>query len=71
MKTIRKGSRIRIKRDWFGGGSAGKALGAPILLDQHWVPVLFDVDEDPCFFKLAGLETYTAASLRTEQSGKR
>ena len=61
---IRKGTRVRIRAGWSGAGRVGKALAAPMFVLQDWVPVVWDDEEDPDFFKDAGLETYTAASLR-------
>lgn len=32
------------------------ALGPPVFIGQEWLPVKWDDEEDPKFFKLAGLE---------------
>lgn len=49
--------RIRIKAGWFGAGLEGLALGEPINVHgQDWTPCILDGEEDPTFFKTAGLE---------------
>ena len=50
------GTRIRIKKGWEDFGQVGTCLGIPIFVDQLWIPVLWDNEEDPEFFKLAGVE---------------
>lgn len=53
---IKKGTVIVVKQEWDRAGRVGIALGSPVFVKQWWVPVLFRDDEDPDFFKLAGLE---------------
>lgn len=50
------GKRVKIKPNWNGEGIEGLALGEPVLVQQLWLPVLFDGEEDPTFHKLAGVE---------------
>lgn len=55
---MKKGDRVWVKEGWYGCGLLATVLGEPIFVQQEWVPVLFDHEEDPSFFKLAGLEAY-------------
>ena len=55
---MKKGDRVWIKADWYGGGRIGTVLGDPVFVQQEWVPVLWDDEEDPDFHKMAGLEIY-------------
>jgi len=48
-------SRVRIKKGWEGAGRAGTRLGLDVFVEQGWAPVLWDDEEDPTFFKSAGL----------------
>lgn len=53
---IKKGTILVIRQGWEGTGRVGIALGAPVYVQQWWVPILFRDGEDPTFFKAAGLE---------------
>lgn len=58
-KLFEWGSKVRIKVGWHDSSRAGVALGPAITLpggSQKWVPVLWDDEEDPDFFKEAGLD---------------
>ena len=53
---------IRDERDWPRGEKprepstiVGTALGEPVVVEQEWLPVLWDDDEDPTFCKLGCL----------------
>jgi hypothetical protein len=48
--------RVQIKDGWHGAGKQGTLLGASIMVGQAWAPVLWDDEEDPDWFKAAGLE---------------
>lgn len=64
--------KIKIKKGWEGEGREGKRLGPDIYVEQNWTPVLFDNEEDPTFFKSAGLEespfTQQAAERNSDNS---
>lgn len=47
--------RAKIKDGWHEAGKECSVLGPPIMCAQLWTPVLFDDQEDPEFFKSAGL----------------
>lgn len=47
---------LRIRSGFEGAGRLCIALGKEIFVGQEWTPVLFADDEDPTFFKSAGLE---------------
>jgi len=47
--------RVRIKNGWFKEGMQGTLL-AVVHVGQDWGVVIWDEDEDPDCFKLAGLE---------------
>ncbi len=49
-------TRIRVKKGWYEFGKVGTCLGNPVFVNQEWIPVLWDDEEDPEFFKLAGVE---------------
>ena len=51
--------RVRSRADWGDGGRLGVQIGPSILVGQSWTPVLWDGDEDPDFYKTAGLEQRT------------
>lgn len=51
-----KYTRVKIKQGWEGAGRKGTALGEPVFAGQEWLPVLWDGEEDPALFKLAGIE---------------
>lgn len=46
---------VAISDGWCDAGKIAIKLGEPIMVGQWWTPVLFDDEEDPCFFKTAGL----------------
>lgn len=49
--------RVRVKEGWDGAGKRGVTLGPAMPVGgMDWVPVLFDNEIDPTFFKLHGLE---------------
>lgn len=52
----RKKKRVKIKKGWENEGKTGKTVGNISFLKQDWTPVLWDNEEDPEFFKTAGLE---------------
>jgi len=51
-----KNARVRIKCGWSGAGNSGTAVGEPVFIEQWWLPILWDGEEDPDFHKLAGIE---------------
>ena len=53
------GTRIRIKKGWSEFGKVGTCLGNTVFVEQEWIPVLWDNEDDPDFFKLAGIERLT------------
>lgn len=67
---IRRGTVMVIRDGWDKAGRVGVALGAPVYVGQDWVPILFRDDEDPDFYKLAGLEVLIVkAPPRPSRSG--
>jgi len=55
----RKGSRIRIRDGWDEAGREGVCLGKKVTsphTGQEWLPVCWDDEEDPDFFKPAAIE---------------
>jgi len=53
-----KGDRIRIIDGFYGAGQCGVVIGEPAEGRdyRYWIPVLFDDEDDPTFFKDGGLE---------------
>ncbi len=47
---------VKIKEGWHQVGRKGKQVGREIFAEQWWTPVLWDDEEDPDFFKSAGLD---------------
>ncbi len=76
-KTWWTNERIVIREGWYEAGRQGTALGEPVFVEQDWVPVKMDDEEDPTFHKAAGLalapdepvDPY--ADIREVRSGKR
>jgi len=50
-----KGVRFQIRDGWHDAGKRMTALGPPVFVGQEWLPVELDDEDDPTFFKLAGL----------------
>lgn len=48
----------KIKKGWEGEGKTGIVLGKPVFVEQAWTPILWDDEEDPTWFKAAGLELF-------------
>ena len=46
---------VKIKSGWYYAGKTGNCLGW-VFKDQLWAIVVWDDEEDPEMFKLAGLE---------------
>lgn len=57
-RQLERAHAIVIKAGWEGAGKQGKVVGCAINSEttQEWTPVLWDGEEDPEFFKSAGLE---------------
>lgn len=51
-----KGKRIQVKEGWHEFGKTGIALGEPVFVEQDWLPLKWDDEDDPTFNKLAGIE---------------
>ena len=56
---------VTIRKGWGGEGRIGVSLGPAMNIipykgssGQYWTPVLWDGEEDPDWFKSAGLEAY-------------
>jgi hypothetical protein len=49
-------TRIMVREGWETAGRLGTAVGHPIHINQDWLPVVWDNEEDPTFFKMGGLE---------------
>ena len=48
---------MRIKAGWEGAGMLVIKVGEPIVVNgMSWTPVVEEPEEDPSFFKTAGLE---------------
>jgi len=51
--------KVRIKQGWSAnwlGGRTGETLGPDVMVEQWWTPVKWDDEDDPDWFKTAGLE---------------
>lgn len=58
---IYKNCKVGIKEGWDGFGRHGRALAEPVWVEQYWLPVLWDDEEDPTFYKLAGINILVKA----------
>lgn len=48
---------VQIKEDWMGAGRIGKCLGDAVEVHgMMWLPLVWDDEEDPEFFKLSGID---------------
>jgi hypothetical protein len=47
---------IKIKKGWDEEGKLGTQIGKPVFVEQYWTPVVWDDEDDPTFFKTAGIE---------------
>lgn len=54
--NFKKGSWVVIKAGFMDEGKVARVLGQAVYEQQWWVPVKFNHEEDPTFFKAAGLE---------------
>ena len=52
--------KVIIREGWHDAGKQATVLGPPVFVEQYWLPVVFDDEEDPTFFKLAGLRQTNA-----------
>lgn len=50
------GDTAVIRKEWHDGGKRLQVLGSAVYVQQWWVPVLDPDEEDPTFYKEAGLE---------------
>ncbi len=50
--------RCVIRYGWHQERRQGKVLADNVWVEQDWTPVLWDDEEDPCFFKTQGLEFF-------------
>lgn len=61
MAELWNGCRVTIKDGWLRNPDeekppVGTALGEPVFVEQWWLPVKWDDEEDPNWFKLAGAQ---------------
>ena len=70
-ESIWTGKRIEIRRgdSWLREGHKGTAVGEPVFVQQNWLPVLWDDEEDPIFSKLAAIALLTAEEQIPEFAG--
>jgi len=52
---MNNGDRVQIRVGWEHAGRQGLAIGQPVFIQQWWLAVLWDDEEDPDFHKLSGL----------------
>ncbi len=55
MTKLWTNERVVIREGWHEAGRQGTALGEPVFVEQDWLPVKWDDEEDPTFHKRAGL----------------
>lgn len=71
-KKQRKVIRCKVKEGWVTKGREGKVLADNVWVEQWWTPVLWDNEEDPCFFKTQGLELLSKREAKNEcEQGKK
>lgn len=58
MGDFEPGDRVRIVHGFYGEGRMATVVGTPVEGRdyRYWIPVLFDDEDDPTFFKDGGLE---------------
>ena len=68
-----KGDKVRIVAGFCGAGRSGIVVGGSVEGRdyRYWIPVLFDDEDDPDFFKDGGLEKVKCdnCELGLEESG--
>lgn len=47
---------IRVKKGWHEYPKTGICLGKPVFIEQWWIPIKWDDEDDPTFFKESGIE---------------
>lgn len=52
---LKDGDKVQIKYGWCNDGRKGSVVGCPVFIEQWWIPILWDDEEDPDFHKDAGL----------------
>ncbi len=57
---------VAIKADWYDAKKKAVQVGPPVFVEQWWVPVLWEDEEDPDFHKAAGLDGVVFPSPSTE-----
>ena len=69
-ESIWTGKRIEIRRgdSWLREGHKGTAVGEPVFVQQNWLPVLWDDEEDPTFSKLGAVALLTAEEQEDEDA---
>ena len=63
-KHFKKDVRIRMREGRDQAGILGTVLGETVYVEQFWVPVKWDDEEDPTFCKEAGLELHVAPAIK-------
>jgi len=58
LTNIPIGAHIRVKKGWHEYPKTGICLGKRVFIEQWWVPVKWDDEDDPDFFKQSGVEVY-------------
>ncbi len=48
--------KVRIKDGWDMAGRVGTRLGFDVMCGQMWTPVLWEGEDDPDFYKTAGID---------------
>jgi hypothetical protein len=62
---IEKGNVVVIRKGWSGAGRRGIVVGPKAIGRDRddWTPVLWDDEDDPTFFKEAGLDIYIPKTM--------
>ena len=55
MNFYKKDQRVKVAPGWDRAGREGVVLAPSVWLQQEWVPVLWDDEEDPYWIKAAAI----------------
>ena len=68
---FRKGQRVVIRPGWDQAGRRGTVLGPAVFVEQSWTPVKWEDEDDPDFFKTAGLSDYSHLAVHHKDKNPR
>jgi hypothetical protein len=68
---FRKGQRVCVHQVWHEVGRCGTVLGPAVFVEQSWTPIKWDDEDDPDFFKTAGLTDFSHLAVHHKDGNPR